>query len=103
MKPTIWIGILLLIVGSSIWLYSNWEIMVNEKILASSSLTIQEVWRYEGALQYWKTAYSIIITPTTVIFVTTGLITMISPKLARSLNKRSVISEFEKNLQQNIE
>ena len=59
---TLWIGLSLILTAVCIWICSIIEIISNEFML-TQDLPIKEVWRYEGALQWWKNAYWTIILP----------------------------------------
>ena len=78
---TVWIGVLLITVAFSIWLYSIIEIQSNEIMLATQDLGVEEVWLYEGALQWWKNAYWTAILPTWGILTISGIATILSPQL----------------------
>ena len=78
---TKWIGLLLITAALIIWLHSIIEIKSNEIMLANQNLSIEEVWAYEGALQWWKNAYVTAILPTTGILTISGIATLITPQL----------------------
>jgi len=68
------IGILLLIIGISLWLYTDSVIRGHEQLLDNPNLTPQQKWDYEGSYQWWKTAKKTTYDPLTIILITIGLI-----------------------------
>jgi len=82
-KLTLWIGILLIIAAFTIWLYSIIEIKSNEITLSTQKLSVEEFWRYDGALQWWKNAYWTVIFPMWGILTLSGITIMISPQFPR--------------------
>ena len=88
MKAILWIGISLISTALCLLLYSNWEIMLTEKILATSNLSIEEAIHYEELLYWWKTVYANTIAPTAVFFTISGTLSLVSLRLKMNLNKR---------------
>jgi len=60
----------LIIIGFSLLFISNMVIDGYEQLLGASDLTLEETWRYEGALQWWKIASVTVSHPLAVILVT---------------------------------
>lgn len=69
---TVWVGLLLIIAALTIWFFSFIELKSNE-IMLTTQLSIEEVWRYEGALQWWKNAYVTVVLPTIGILTISGI------------------------------
>ena len=79
---TLWIGLSIIIAATSIWICSIIEIISNEFML-TQNLPIKEVWRIEGALQWWKNAYWTTILPTWGILTLSGTAIISNQKLIR--------------------
>ena len=95
------IGLFLIIVAMSIWLYSLIELKTNE-IMLTTQLTIEEVWRYEGALQWWKNVYSTAIIPATVILISSGIAVLLSQQIPNQFSHKDALSRFEENIKKTI-
>jgi hypothetical protein len=78
---TVWIGLLIITAALIIWFCSTIELKSNEIMLTTQNLSIEEVWRYEGALQWWRKAYITAILPTTGILTITGIALISTPKI----------------------
>jgi len=70
-------GAILLITGISLWLYTNSVIQTHEQLLSNTNLTLEEKWRYEGSLQWWKTARITTYDPIAVTLITIGLVAIL--------------------------
>jgi hypothetical protein len=99
LKFTTLIGLTLTIIAISIWLFSVTQIQSNELILSNQNVRVEEVWRAEGALQWWNNTYSTIIAPATSILTLIGITTILSPKLLHSFKQKNTFNKFEKELQ----
>jgi hypothetical protein len=66
------IVVLLLVIGVSLSLISNSVIAGYEQRLDASDLTLEEMWVYEGVLQWWRLSYATLFLPLSVILVTVG-------------------------------
>ena len=66
------IVVLLLVIGVSLLLISNWVIYGYEQQLDVSDLKLEEMWVYEGAIQWWRRSYATLFLPLSVTLVTTG-------------------------------
>ena len=97
---TVCIGLLLIMSALIIWLYSIIELKSNEIMLTTQNLSIEEVWQYEGALQWWKNVYVTAIIPATVILTLSGTITILSQKLFNRFTQKDTFSKLEKNIKQ---
>jgi hypothetical protein len=96
---SVWIGFVLLFVALAIWLISAIELTSNE-IMLTQNLSIEEVWRYEGALNWWKTVYSTVIIPTTVILAFSGMLSITGQRLFSRFMQKDSLKNFEVTLQQ---
>ncbi len=99
LKLTVLTATLLIIAGFSIWLYTTSVIQGHTQLLTSSNLTPEEVWNYEGALQWWKTTYTTIIIPLTAIMITLGSITLLGPILWTRIQQRYILRTFTDSLE----
>jgi len=96
-------GLVLIIAALSIWFVSIIEIKGKEIILATQDLRLEEVWRYEGALQWWKNAYVTTIFPATAILTISGIVTMLSPQLLSRFTKKNGLKKFEEIIKQSCQ
>ena len=93
-----WIGLILIIAALSIWIYSITELKSNEIMLTTQNLSIEEVWQYEGALQWWNNTYTTTIIPLTAILTTLGVATLLRKRLLDTLAKKDIINKFEETI-----
>jgi amino acid permease len=96
---SVWIGFVLMFVALAIWLISAIELTGNE-IMLTHNLSIEEVWRYEGALNWWKTIYSTAIIPTTAILALSGMLSITSQRLISRFMQKDSLKNLEITLQQ---
>lgn len=82
----LWIGLSLLVIAFSIWLYSILEIQSNE-IMLDQYLSVEEVWMYEGALSWWRNFYGAVILPIIGILSITGAVMISGPRLWHFIHK----------------
>jgi len=97
------IGLLLIISALSIWTYSIIELQSNEAILANQKSPIDQVWRAQGALQWWQNFYSTTIIPATTILILSGIATILVPQLNTRVTQRIGFSKFEKELEEALQ
>ncbi len=76
-KPWV-IGIVLIVCGGVLLIYTSLTILWHEQILANPNLSMEEGWRYEGAIQWWRKTYTTISLPLSVVMILFGLLTFIS-------------------------
>jgi hypothetical protein len=74
------LGLLLVAIGVSVWVIAIVELTSNE-VMLNQDLSIEDVWRYEGALQWWENAYLTTIIPAIGLLVVSGIILMLGPRL----------------------
>lgn len=96
---TILTAVLLLIVGFSIWLYASSVIQGQTQLLNSSNLTQEEIWSYEGSLQWWRTINATTITPLATIMITVGFVSLVGPMAWSRMHKRQALKAFTDNLE----
>jgi hypothetical protein len=80
---TKWTGVLLLAAALTILVTSIIEIKSNEIMLATQTLSIEEMWAYEGALQWWQNTFTTIILPTTGILTISGIATLLTSQILK--------------------
>jgi uncharacterized protein YjeT (DUF2065 family) len=80
------LGLLLVAIGIVIWIISIIELASNEVMLAQN-LSMDDVWRYEGALQWWENMYATAIIPATAVLIISGILIMLSPRLSKYVKK----------------
>ena len=98
-KLSILTATLLILAGLTIWLYATSVIQGHTHLLASSVLSQEETWSYEGSLQWWKTTYATTIMPLTAIMITGGLAILITPITWTKLQQKNVLKSFTENLE----
>ena len=77
-KFTVGLGVVLVFAGIGVFLVSNFEINGLEAMLANESLSVEEVWRFEGALQWWRKTYVTVTLPVSVFLLISGIATLMS-------------------------
>jgi len=92
------IGVLLLVLGVSFWGYSVFAIHEREQMLKSGTLTIEEMWRYEGSLGWWINIYNTFFSPLTVVLVAFGIVVLVSHLLMTRVHKKHVIVSSADNV-----
>jgi hypothetical protein len=48
------IGIVFTVVGASLWVYAGLNILTRERTLSDTNLSVEERWRVEGSLRWWR-------------------------------------------------
>jgi hypothetical protein len=84
---TVWVGLLLIAGALIIWGCSIIELKSNEIMLTTKNLSVEEVWRYEGALQWWRKAYVKAVLPTTGFLTISGIALISSPQILAFVEK----------------
>ena len=72
-RAVIVLGVLLIIIGTAIWLYTNLVIESHEKALNNPNLTQEEKWTWEGSLRWWRTAKATFGDPASMMLVVMGI------------------------------
>jgi hypothetical protein len=93
-----WLALILAITALSIWIYSLIELKSNEIMLTNQNLNIEEIWRYEGALQWWKNTYVTTIIPITAILSILSAATLLHQKILSPFTKEPILNKFEETL-----
>ena len=93
------IGLALIVSALSILAFSLIEIKTNELVLTNQNAMMDDLWRAEGAIQWWSNVYATIIVPATTILAVTGIATILSPRLFVMCKRKYVLNNFEKELQ----
>ncbi len=91
-------AILLLVVGFSTLLYTTSAIQSYAQLLDSSKLTLEEMWSYEGSLQWWSNTYATVF-PIALAMITTGLVTLFGPTVWTRIQQRHAIRAFTHELE----
>ena len=71
------VGVGIVWLAFSLWAYSFYQIHYNESILSTQSLSIEEEWKAQGALQWWNTFFTTTILPLSLILALVGLVILI--------------------------
>ena len=79
------IGVFLVCAGIGVILVTQFEIDGLENTLATESLNEEEIWRFEGALQWWRTTYFDVAIPVSTILTLSGIALALSSVLASML------------------
>ena len=97
---TKWTGVLLLAAALTILVTSIIEIKSNEIMLATQTLSIEEVWAYEGALQWWQNTFTTTILPTTGILTISCIATLLTSQILKfaqnTTQKKPILTIVEK-------
>ena len=86
-KLHIILAAIFLITALILWLYSTAVIFGHEQTLATPNLPIEEVWRYEGSLEWWRNTYATTIIPSTAILIAAALATLATPTVLKKTRK----------------
>ena len=92
------IGAMLLVIGISLFGYSTSAIQEREQMLNSADISIEDTWRLEGSLRWWRTSYVTVFLPLTLIFVAFGIVGLVSQPLWTKLHRKSVLDTFADNI-----
>jgi hypothetical protein len=76
------LGLLLVAIGITIWTISIIEIKSNELML-TQNLSIEDVWRYQGALQWWEDLYTTVTIPATSVLLVSGIVFILGSLLSK--------------------
>jgi hypothetical protein len=85
------LGILFLIIGISLLVYSISAINNSEQLSSSTDLTLEQMWHYDGSLLWWRNACITLFLPLTAVFVTLGGIVLVTQPLLTRLRHKSVL------------
>lgn len=88
-----------MIIGGILWFYTNSAIQNYEQMLNSPNLTLEEMYRYEGALQWWRTSYVTVFYPVTVISIAMGLLAVVGPILHVIVRQVRANKSFKEDFQ----
>jgi len=92
-------AILLFSVGFGALLYTHSAIQGYTQLLSSPALSMEETWRYEGALQWWRNTYATAVLPLASIMITVGAISLIGPTAWTKIRQRHVLKTFMTELE----
>jgi hypothetical protein len=92
-------AVLLLITGFSIWLYAAAAIQGYTNLLNSLTLSMEEVWSYEGSLTWWTTTYTTTIIPLVTVMITAGVLTLLTPIVFERIQQKTALRTFTKELE----
>ena len=98
-KITLLIGLTLIISALSIWGYSIIELNTNQSILMNQNSTMEQIWKAEGALQWWTNFYPTTAISVTAVLTLSGIAIILSPKLIGLKKQETVLNQFEKSIQ----
>jgi hypothetical protein len=89
------IGLLLVILAMGIWIIAIIELVSNE-VMLTQNLSIEEVWRYEGALQWWKNVYATAIIPVTAVLTLSGITLLLRQHLPSWFAQKRCIEQVRR-------
>ena len=89
---------LLIIAGFSAWLYATSVIQGYSQLLDSSTLTQEEIWSYEGSLQWWQNTYTIVF-PVTAVMMAAGVVGLVGPVFWARMQRRYALRTFTNELE----
>ena len=85
------LGILFLVIGVSLLGYSISAIQDHEQLSNSADLALEQMWKYDGSLRWWRNAYVTLFLPLTAAFLTLGGVVLVSQPLLTRLRHKSVV------------
>ena len=89
---------LLLVTGFSLLVYTNYAIQENTRLVNSANLTPEQIWNYEGALQWWTTTYPTIL-PLASAMIAAGFTGVLGPTLWTKFHSRHALRRFTEKLE----
>jgi hypothetical protein len=84
------LGIVFLVIGISLLGYSI-SAIPSEQVPNSADLTLEQMWHYDGSLQWWRNAWVTLFLPLTAVFVTLGGVVLVIQPLLTRLRHKSVL------------
>ena len=101
-KPNVWLtknrfrvsallGILFLVIGVSLLVYSISAIQDHEQLSNSADFALEQMWNYDGSLRWWRNSYVTLFLPLTAAFLTLGGVVLVSHPLLTRLRHKSVV------------
>jgi signal peptidase len=88
-KYRVLIGLSIFIVGLIIYVYSSMVIIGHEQILSSPHIELEDFWRYEGALMWWRNAYVYLLLPLSAVLGVVGVLIPTIPLLLKELKAKT--------------
>jgi hypothetical protein len=85
------LGILFLVIGISLLGYSISAMPSSEQVSNSADLMLEQMWHYDGSLQWWRNAWVTLFLPLTAVFVTLGGVVLVIQPLLTRLRHKSVL------------
>jgi len=73
----LWVGIVFLIIGAGLWLFTSSIIQGHEQVLSHPNLSEQDKWRYEGSLKWWRGTSMTLYYPMAAILIAIGFVAII--------------------------
>ncbi|PVX24438.1 MAG: hypothetical protein CW716_10085 [Candidatus Bathyarchaeum sp.] len=80
-KIIVAIGVFLICAGIGVILVNQSEIDGLEETLTNETLSAEEVWRFEGALEWWRATYFDVTIPLSTFLTLSGLALVVSSAL----------------------
>ena len=74
-------GVISSIMGTELWFYTDSVIQGHEQLLQNPNLTQQEIYAYEGSLQWWRIARITTYDPISLALIAGGILIAISSLL----------------------
>lgn len=98
-------GILLLVLGLSLWGISVYMIQNREQLLNNPDITSEKMWQVVGSLSWWRKAYGALFFPLSIVLVALGAFVLLSRQLWLKMRKKYTLKtslgddfDFKKNL-----
>jgi hypothetical protein len=85
------LGILFLVIGVSLLVYSISAIHNSEQVSSSADLTLEQMWHYDGSLLWWRNAWVTLFLPLTAVFMTFGGVVLVTQPLLTRLRHKSAL------------
>jgi hypothetical protein len=82
-KDVILFGIVLIVAGAGLWIYTVFKIQALEQTMKHANLSLEDRWRSEGSLQWWRDTSRTTLYPVALLLIIIGLAAMVLVALVR--------------------
>ena len=72
-KTILVIGIVFTVAGVGLWIFTGFNVLMREQTLGDANLSLEERWRIEGSLQWWRDSSARLLYPLAAVLFFAGL------------------------------
>jgi ABC-type phosphate transport system permease subunit len=90
-RVSVLLGVLFLVIGVSLLVYSISAIQDNGLLSNSADWTLKQMWHYDGSIRWWRNASFTLFLPLIAVFMTLGGVILVSHSLLARLPRKSVL------------